>query len=172
MSKPIRSLFVLAGIIVLLLAIRYAPAPRFIYNTTPSFPTGVYQIDREVSSYHLNDLVYFAEPTPQLYIARHRGYLPARGNFMKRIGGLPGDEICIDAEEKVLLINGVLRGPVFVEDTIGRPLNPNVGCWVVPSGHFFPFSPYERSYDGRYLGAVPVSSIEGRLVPLFIQEEN
>lgn len=150
------------------LVVALQPASCLVWNATPSFPTGLYYLDRSASGLREGALVYFSEPLDALELARSRGYIPARGNFMKRIGALPGDEYCVDLEAGRLFVNGADYGPVFEHDSTGRPLPTRLrnGCALIPPHHFLPLSPVPRSFDGRYYGPISLQAIEGSLTPI------
>lgn len=156
------------GIGLLVLVLCYFMAPHFVWNRTPSFPTGLYRL-QDVSQYHRGDLVYFSPPRETLNLAHTRNYIPQAGLFMKEIGAFPGDEYCVvEASGSLprLTVNGEDCGAVHTYDTHGRPLNPISDCHTVPPGHFLPLASYDRSYDGRYYGPVEFSRIQGLLLPL------
>ena len=61
------------------------------------------------------------------------------------------------------IINDVIVGPVFAEDSRGRPLPRIEGCRRLKNGEFLPLSTFkERSFDGRYYGAVLVPPCDGQ----------
>lgn len=159
-----RALLVVATVL-LFVVVMGAASTSFVWNATPSLPTGLYYLDRSPGQYAYGDLIYFE--TPALALARERKYLPRSAKFAKYIVGMPGDRICIDAQSQRFSINGYDYGPAYPFDYDMQPLSPIPGCYTVPAGHVLPATPYSRSYDGRYFGAVPMHDIEGVLTPLF-----
>ncbi|MGI9237193.1 MAG: signal peptidase I [Woeseiaceae bacterium] len=108
-------------------------------------------------------------------------------NYIKRVIGLPGDEV--KYERQRLTINGVTvslkRGkeasfdaPVFVEDLGGRlhnilVTNPQFstrdGIYRVPPGHFFVMGDNrDRSRDSRFIGAIPEKYLVGEAVRIWM----
>jgi len=79
--------------------------------------------------------------------------------FIKRVIGIPGDEIMIE--------NGkvYLNGRPLEEDYISEPINERFGPFVVPEGTVFVLGDNRNnSQDSRYFGVgyIPKKLIEGR----------
>jgi signal peptidase I len=108
-------------------------------------------------------------------------------NYIKRVIGLPGDEIVYERQR--LTINGetvsLERGadatrdaPVFVEDLDGRVhdilvTNPQFstrdGTYRVPEGHYFVMGDNrDRSRDSRFIGAIPEEFLVGEAVRIWM----
>lgn len=146
---------------------------RFIWNASPSFPTGLYQLHPD-ENVQRGDLVYFDEPTVALQLARARGYMPPRGHFLKIADGFPGDTYCIlflTPNLHLFTLRGEPRGLVETHDSQGRPLPVLRGCHEVPDGHFLPTAPEPRSFDGRYFGTAPITAIRGVARPIYLQDK-
>ena len=87
--------------------------------------------------------------------------------FLKELIGLEGDQVCIFSDR--LEVNGRTVGPVFRVDSVGFPLPQHPGCFVIPKGNFFAASQYlDKSFDGRYFGALPLNIVEGEAKPVWI----
>ena len=101
-------------------------------------------------------------------------------NYIKRVIGLPGDEIVY--KRHVLTINGEIVDlkqiedasypvPMFIEDLDGRRHNILVtnpqfstrdGTYRVPEGHYFVMGDNrDRSRDSRFIGAIPEKFLVG-----------
>ena len=94
-----------------------------------------------------------------------RGWLPQGMPLLKPVGGLEGDTYCL--KEGYFIVNGVVAGPVFLLDSQGLPLPQVAGCRHVKHDEFLPVSSHiERSFDGRYMGAVRTSDVIGTGFPL------
>ena len=108
-------------------------------------------------------------------------------NYIKRVVGLPGDEIVYKRQQ--LTINGrtmqltqspdaTFAGPVFVEDLDGRVhdilvANPGFstrdGTYRVPEGHYFVMGDNrDRSRDSRFIGAIPEKYLVGEAVRIWM----
>lgn len=108
-------------------------------------------------------------------------------NYIKRVVGLPGDEVIYERQR--LTINGEtvalkqgpdasFTAPVFVEDLDGRVhdilvTNPQFstrdGTYRVPVGHYFVMGDNrDRSRDSRFIGAVPEKYLVGEAVRIWM----
>lgn len=153
-------------------AVAGAPWLPLRVNWSSSAPLGLYGEVRAPLS--RGSLVAVCLPARIGRIGRALGYL-ARGGcsvgaspVLKRIAGMPGDEI--ELSPRLLVVNGRVmnRNVVLEVDSRGRPLAH------VPFGHrtlaadevwLLGVHP-ERSWDSRYFGPVPLSSIVAIARPL------
>lgn len=135
-------------------------------NFTPSEPLGLWRIlplDRDPV---VGDMVFVCLPRSALVDeARARGYLhrglcvSGYAPLIKTVVAVAGQQVeivqtvRIDGEE---ISHSVLAGL----DGMGRPLIP-ARSGRIPSGYVFLHSPYPGSWDSRYFGSVPASSVLG-----------
>lgn len=108
-------------------------------------------------------------------------------NYIKRVVGLPGDEIVYERQR--LTINGQtvqlkqgqnasFDAPVFIEDLDGRVhdilvTNPQFstrdGTYRVPEGQYFVMGDNrDRSRDSRFIGAIPEKFLVGEAVRVWM----
>ncbi|HQH26153.1 MAG TPA: S26 family signal peptidase [Oligoflexia bacterium] len=162
-----RNIVAALGLLILCLAlfsvISRVWGPFLYLNTTPSVPEGVYYVTR-VLVWQKGTVVLFRLPEELDGFARGSSWLKPGGVLIKRVGALPGDEVCVADE---IFINDVSAGEVSKTDRDGRELPRISGCFGIPEGYFLPIgdgSP--RSFDGRYFGAVKMADAVGEGVRL------
>lgn len=146
-------------------------------NLTPSMPLGIWKKSTIV---HRGSYVAACLPpdTGAAQLAVERGYLPAGqcpGGFaplLKQIVAIPGDTVTL-TDEQVWINEILLRDSrVLSEDSAGRPLVPYPrGTYQVPPNEYWLFATnLPQSFDSRYFGPVPESSILNSLVPVAIHQ--
>jgi len=92
--------------------------------------------------------------------------LDKRKDYIKRVIGLPGDEIRI--MDKKIFINGELFDGRFgvYDKSSGR--DDNLGPIVVPqNGLFVMGDNRDHSYDSRYWGFVPLGLVKGKAIIIY-----
>jgi conjugative transfer signal peptidase TraF len=136
---------------------------RLTWNISPSVPRGLYILEPRPARQR-GDLVSFRPPPGAAAIIYSRHYLPRGAGLIKRIVGLPGDLVCVRPEG--FFVNGARFGDVAQLDSRGRSLTPYRFCGAVPAGQAFVATRAPLSYDSRYFGPVPISSLT-RVVPLW-----
>lgn len=144
-------------------------------NMTGSLPLGVYQVVE--GDVRRGDLVLACPDVSEILVeARRRGYLPYGlscpgwfGGMIKYAAALPGDVVMATADG--ISVNGQPMpntGRVDV-DSKGRPLPPLPRSGEVPDGRVWLLSTYAgRSFDSRYWGSVPLSTLRGRVRPVWL----
>ena len=166
--KTTRPFVVIAVAGLVVLGVRLA-WPTFgvplLINTTRSEPNGLYRL-RPHRLYSRGTLVVFPVPAAFEPLVTARRWLGKGLPLLKTIGAVPGDRVCVS--EDVVTVNGETVGPVFSHDSAGRSLPAIRGCELVAEGHFWPLSSYTpNSFDGRYMGAQPLSAILGEAIPVW-----
>ena len=80
--------------------------------------------------------------------------------FVKRIGGLPGDEITLDESGNPCIQEVCF--PPFLKD--GKPVGALIEAGFIPEGHYALFGTEPDSLDSRYqaIGFVPHEKLVGR----------
>jgi conjugative transfer signal peptidase TraF len=143
--------------------------PAFIWNASASVPIGLYRL-APAGRIAAPDLVVVAPPEPLASFLAKRGYLPHGVLLIKRVLAVAGDRVCrhgpaITAFDRVY---GVARE----RDSLGRPLPVWQGCRTLAEGEVFLMNwDAADSFDGRYFGPLPVSSIVARALPVWTDAE-
>jgi conjugative transfer signal peptidase TraF len=141
---------------IALSAVAVAVAPSFVWNLSPSLPRGLYLRDRGAAP-RRGALVSFAPPARVASLIAARAYLPPGASLLKIVVALPGDTVELD--ERSFSVNGQRLGPVAPRDSRGRDLTPFVFTGTVPDGVAFVATTAPLSFDSRYFGPVPISSL-------------
>ncbi|MER9291529.1 S26 family signal peptidase [Mesorhizobium sp. M0510] len=144
-------------------------APKLIWNASASTPTGLYRI-RPAERLAVGDLVAVDAPEPLASFLADNGYLPRGVPLMKRVAGLPGQEVCRNG--LAITVDGIEIGKALEHDRLGRPLPVWQGCRRIVSGKVFLMNGQVRdSLDGRYFGPIQTSSIIGRATPMWTDKD-
>jgi len=154
-------LTMLAGIvavaaIVAPLALR--PAPRLVWNMTPSAPIGLYLVSPGAPATR-GDMVVARLPPGVRTLADRRRYVPASVPVVKRIGAVAGDGVCADGPW--LWIAGRRVARRLARDRRGRPLSEWRGCRTLAASEILLLGGAADSFDGRYFGPQSRSTIIG-----------
>ena len=142
---------------------------KLVWNATASAPIGFYTIE-PANALDVPELVAVAPPEPLAAFMVERGYVAPGVPLLKRVLGLPGQRVC--REGPTITVNGIEMGAALARDRIGRELPVWQGCRIVRDGELFLMNwDIRDSLDGRYFGPIPASSVIGRAVPLWTDEE-
>ena len=171
---PISFLLYAALAIFVGVIVAYSAGIRF--TLTPSMPIGLYRlVDEPLAK---GAMVTFCPPAWAADFALERGYLhrgPCNGGtepLGKYILAVPGDTLV--ARPEGLTLNGkvIPASAIHFRDRLGRELmHLPFGQHVIGPDSLFLFSGHHpRSFDSRYFGAVPRSSIISSLYPLWTTE--
>lgn len=133
------------------------------YNDSPSEPKGFYLIQKN-QPLTIGSYVILAVPEPVQELVYGRGWLRPGALLLKQVGALPGDRVTITDEG--IYLNDRYFGPVYATDQRGLPVPQQRGSFIVPEGYFLPLTSYQRSFDGRYFGLVPIPHIQYQVTPL------
>ncbi len=139
-------------------------------NVTESLPRGVYV---RVPKFELNrgDYVVY-EPSEEIKkLIRENGWGEGEQKFLKQVGGVKGDEYEVDKVHQIFLINGKYAGQVFKTDNAGHKMPQLEGKNTVKEGEILPTGTNLRSFDGRYTGAIRISEVKAKVVPVILWEE-
>ncbi|WP_180899655.1 S26 family signal peptidase [Martelella soudanensis] len=142
---------------------------KLIWNATASTPVGFYTVE-PADTLDVPDLVAVMPPEPLERFMVERGYVGRGVPLLKRVLGLPGQRIC--RLRSAITVDGVEVGQALQRDRMGRDLPVWQGCRVIGDDEIFLMNWEVRdSLDGRYFGPIPASSVIGRALPLWTDEE-
>ena len=143
----------------------FHPAPKLIWNASPSVPIGLYAV-QSAGALHVAELVVVTPPEPLASFLAARGYLPEGVPLLKHILALPGQTVCRSG--RTVTVDGGEVGQALARDRRGRSLPDWQGCRVIANGEVFLMNRRpEDSLDGRYFGPLPTAAITGRADPLW-----
>jgi type IV secretory pathway protease TraF len=99
-----------------------------------------------------------------------RRYLPRGVPLMKRVAALPGQRVCREGSH--ITVDGIDMGEALSRDHSGRDLPAWQGCRRIADGEIFLMNwAAPESMDGRYFGPLASTSIIGRAIPLWTDED-
>ena len=146
----------------------FHPLPRLIWNATASVPIGLYTV-HPANRLQIADLVVVRPPDALAQFLAGRGYLPDRVPMLKRVLALSGQIVCRNS--RTITVDGIAMGDALDRDTRGRPLPVWQGCQRIADGEVFLMNWQSGvSFDGRYFGPLPMSTVIGRADPVWIGE--
>ena len=148
----------------------FIPTPtKLIWNASASAPIGFFSIE-PAERLQAPELVAIVPPEPLASFIVERGYVGRGVPMLKRVLGLPGQRVC--RVGFTITVDGIDVGEALERDRLGRALPTWRGCRVVADGEIFLMNWQVRdSLDGRYFGPIPASSVIGRAIPLWTDEE-
>jgi conjugative transfer signal peptidase TraF len=159
----------LGAAVVVVSTIATKPVPRYIWNASRSVPIGLYRL-HPTGRVAVRQLVAVQSPEPLATFLADRRYLPRGIPLLKRVLALPGQTVCRD--QLAITVDKIEIGAAREHDRSGRPLPIWQGCHVIADGEVFLMNWRSAdSFDGRYFGALPTSSIIGTAEPLWTGEE-
>ena len=148
----------------------FIPTPtKLIWNASASAPIGFYTIE-PADRLEAPELVAVTPPEPLASFITERGYVGRGVPILKRVLGLPGQRVCRIG--RIITVDGIEVGEALTRDRHGRELPAWRGCRVIAESEVFLMNGQVRdSLDGRYFGPIPASSVIGRAIPLWTDEE-
>jgi conjugative transfer signal peptidase TraF len=140
-------------------------SPHLVWNATASAPIGLYAILAPATA-RTGDMVLARTPASVRALAAARRYIPSNVPLIKRIAAGPGDTVC--AQGFSIAIDGRQVARRRAVDGRGRALPWWIGCRTLKADEcFLLMAESPDSFDGRYFGPVPLSSILGRATLLW-----
>lgn len=162
--------------VVLLAGLAAAPWGQLLVRVDESWPHHrLFWLTRDDGPYERGELIAY-ELTQGLVDrirpseARERDYVRTGMLYLKRVLGVPGDQVAVEplADGRArILINGQPVGETVGRDRMGRPIETGPLPSPIPPGMYYVALPHPRSFDSRYYGYVPETMIEGRVRPLW-----
>lgn len=152
-------IFPLIVAVVLTLTIRTFVAEARYINSESMVPTlnvndrvFVDKIFYRLQGIERQDVIIFMPP-PQAH---------TRDDYIKRVLGLPGDEV--EIRDGLLYVNGEAVEELY----LAEPMEGNYGPVVVPEGHLFVLGDNRNnSSDSRAWGFVPLANVKGKAILRF-----
>ncbi|WAG81007.1 S26 family signal peptidase [Metapseudomonas furukawaii] len=162
-----RPLALVAGCLILLgwAACATSP-PLLVYNASDSVPIGWYRIE-PARSISVGNLVLLHLPPGIMSLAARRGYLPANMPLLKTVAARAPQQVCVQGNQ--VRINGALVARQLRKDRQGRALPTWQECRRLAGDELFLLSTNPESFDSRYFGPVPASTVIGRAQPLWME---
>ncbi len=148
------AVFVVLGITVSMLRPHYMLG----ISETPSLPETVFLIVKHELPKKGELLVFRAPKTVKYY--------PVGFRFTKIVRGVSGDRVSFEGRR--VFVNGQYLGVAKERSQQGKPLDLGPSG-IIPSGHYFVWTPHKDSYDSRYadIGWIKPDMVEGRAIALF-----
>lgn len=176
-------LFVLIAVIVIRFFIgelRWIPSGSMHPTLIEKDRLFVEKLSKPVRPLKRGDIIVFYPPDEPLrkdffsVMSRLTGILCKDVAFIKRIVGLPGDELEIKASDEgnyYVYINGkALNEPYILSKTDWMPCRDDMYCgpFTIPEGNYFMMGDNRgNSQDSRFWGFLPENRVIGRAVFVF-----
>lgn len=145
-----------------------APPKLLLWNASASVPVGLYAL-RSVDNPEIADLVVVVPPEPLAAYLAQRGYLPRGVPLLKRVAALPGQQVCRSGI--TISVDRAALGDARDRDARDRALPTWQGCRILSADELFLMNwQAVDSFDGRYVGPIPRSSIIARAIPVWTDE--
>jgi conjugative transfer signal peptidase TraF len=146
------------------------PMPRLLWNASASVPIGFYVI-HPAGRLTVGELLAVRPPAPLAQFMAARRYLALGVPLVKHVAALPGQIVCRSG--RTITVDSIVEAEALDRDTRGRKLPVWQACRTVQSGEVFLMNAgVPDSFDGRYFGPVPDSTIIGSATPLWLPSEH
>ena len=145
------------GVALLLISLLVEPQKRLVWNRTASAPLGLYWQSNDPITKHCWVIVS-AGSDASLW-AQKNGFVGANWPLIKRVYGIPGDQIC--RSNNAIFVNELRVAEAHSFARNGAKLPRWKGCFQLSSDEYFLLNSHPNSLDGRYFGATKVGDLEG-----------
>ena len=147
----------------------FHPQKMLIWNASASVPIGLYRIE-PAEQLDVTDLAVVMPPDALADFLDRRGYLPKGVPLLKHVLALSGTKVCRIGN--AITAYDMVYGKALDRDSHGRPLPVWQGCITVAEDQaFFMNWDVPDSFDGRYFGALPLSTVVGRAIPVWTYDD-
>jgi conjugative transfer signal peptidase TraF len=169
-ARHVTLLSMLAGAALIVVPVWNRHDIRFIWNASASVPIGLYRIVPG-NRVDVTDLAVVMPPAELAAFLDERRYLPRGLPLIKRVLALSGTTVC--RRGSAIIAYGGIYGQALARDTRGRPLPDWQGCRTLHDGEAF-FMNWDSpdSFDSRYFGPLPVTTIVGRAIPVWTTDDS
>lgn len=133
-------------------------APLLIWNASASAPTGLYSVQGS-GALRRGAYVLVTLPPPWAEFADAHGILPHGIPLLKPVAAMTGDRVCRVGRR--ITVNGRIAAIAYLININRRSLPRWRHCRVLKDGEIFVLARMARSFDSRYLGPIPLSSVIG-----------
>ena len=138
---------------------------RLIWNVSASVPVGLYLV-RPMRDLQSGELVAAMPPRPLASFMVTRRYLGVGVPMLKHVAALSGQTVC--RSKRRVLVDGAVVAMARRVDSRSRALPFWSGCHRVARSEVFLLNAnVGDSFDGRYFGMLPRSTVIGRVVPVW-----
>ena len=145
------------GVLLMLVSLLLEPQKRLVWNRTESAPLGLYWLSNDPITKHCWVIVS-AGSDASLW-AQKNGFVGASWPLIKRVYGIPGDQIC--RSKNAIFVNEIRVAEVHNIARNGAELPRWEGCFELSSDEYFLLNTHPNSLDGRYFGATHSSDLDG-----------
>ena len=142
------------------------PMPRLLWNASASVPIGLYAV-HPAGRLTAGELLVVRPPAALAQFMAARRYLALGVPLIKHVAALPGQIVCRSGRK--ITVDCIAEAEALDRDARGRKLPVWQGCRTVRSGEVFLMNAgVPDSFDSRYFGPVPDSTIIGSATPLWL----
>jgi len=142
------------------------PMPRLLWNASASVPIGLYAV-HPAGKLTAGELLVIRPPAALAQFMAARRYLALGVPLIKHVAALPGQIVCRSGRK--ITVDCIAEAEALDRDARGRKLPVWQACRKIQSGEVFLMNAgVPDSFDSRYFGPVPDSTIIGSATPLWL----
>jgi conjugative transfer signal peptidase TraF len=139
-----------------------------IWNASASLPIGLYRLT-SAQPIEVGDIFVVQPPEALASFLAARGYLPRGVPLMKRVQAVLGAVVC--RVGLTIIVDGHVVGTALQRDSRDRPLPVWQGCKMLVDGDIFLMNTtVADSFDGRYFGPLPATTVTARALPVLTDD--